>query len=356
MSLVHLFENKTNPTEQNVKNYLTGNLCRCTGYQPIIKAALDVDVNKVIPLKRLFNFEKADAELIAKTEPGILIEFENGEFFAPRSLQEAVDYKVRRPKVRIFSGATDLGVQINKGKTVGEHRMSLHLVDELSQISERAGQVFVGARVTLSQLQGAISQNAPEFSEFLNIFASPQIKNSATLVGNIANGSPIADTLPFLMAVDANLVLMSARGERTCPIGEFYKAYKTFDLQPDEFISQIFWSIENLENSKMGLYKVSQRRDLDISCVNAGFRIRLSGDKIEEARVVYGGVAAVPLRLKAIEDQLVGQKPSKALFAKAQSEIATAIKPLSDVRGSAEYRQLMAQELFGKFVQEKLGL
>ncbi len=354
MSLVNLYEHKTAPKEQNVKNYLTGNLCRCTGYQPIVQAALDINAKKMKSLGEMYPLKKETETLISKTAQPILIEIEEREFFAPVTLQQAVEYKNRRPHARIFSGATDLGVQINKGKFIGEQRMSLHLLEELNEIKVNNSVVGVGARVTLEKLQTVMAAHVPQFADFLNIFASPQIKNSATLVGNLANGSPIADTTPFLLAMDAHVSLLGPSGQRVLPITQFFKGYKSLDMAENEFITHISWPLVLDKKTKIGLYKVSQRRDLDISCVNACFVFRINSGVIEDARIALGGVAAVPLRLGAIEKSLLGHVVSKDLIAKTNTQITDAIQPLSDARGSADFRKSVTQELFQKFAMEHL--
>jgi xanthine dehydrogenase small subunit len=352
MSIANLYEHKADPTEQNVKNYLTGNLCRCTGYQPIIQAALNVEKSKLRSVSEMYPLDKQRLEI----QDAILIETESRQFFAPATLQQAAEYKSRNPKTRLFSGATDLGVQINKGKNPGNRQMSLHLIPELDRITEKDGRIYVGARATLDQLQRALSGKVPAFERFLNIFASPQIKNSGTLVGNLANGSPIADTTPFLFAVDAEVELLSIRGPRRIPVTKFFTGYKTFDMAEDEFITAINWPLTGLQNAKLDLYKVSQRRDLDISCVNACFWLHTDGGKITDARIVYGGLGPTPLRLEGVEKSLSGRKLESSLVASATAAIAAAVQPKSDVRGTAEYRTWLAQKLFQKYVQEHFDL
>jgi xanthine dehydrogenase small subunit len=356
MSIANLYEHKSKPTQQNVKNYLTGNLCRCTGYQPIIQAALSVDESKMQTVGEMYPLKQESKVLKSKTKDSILIETEDKQFFAPATLKEAVKYRAKHPEVRIFSGATDLGVQINKGKDPGARQMSLQLIPELYEISVHKDQIHVGARATLDQLQTFVAGKVPAFERFLNIFASPQIKNSATLVGNLANGSPIADTTPFLLAADASVVLAGPKGKRELPIVDFFKGYKQFNMAKNEFISSIHWSMKGLKGAKIGLYKISQRRDLDISCVNACFILRLKGDVVSDAKIAYGGLGPTPLRLPAVEKSLVGKRLDSDLVRKAESLIAAAVKPQSDVRGTAEFRTLLAQRVFQKYTHEHFQL
>tara|TARA_B110001454_G_scaffold218991_1_gene249040 strand:- start:82652 stop:83839 length:1188 start_codon:yes stop_codon:yes gene_type:complete len=352
MALSSMFENTKNISEQKVKNYVTGNLCRCTGYQPIINAAMAVDTKKVAPLKSCYNYEKLTKDLEANQTIPIKITVGEKEFFAPTTLTQAAEYKKLHPKVRIFSGATDIGVQINKGKNPGINLMSLHLIPEMYALKQDADQVIVGARVNLTTLQKFLEGRSPKFAEFLNIFASPQIKNAATLVGNLANGSPIADTTPYLLTADAVVELFSPKGLRSVPLTDFIKGYKSFDLKDDEFITSIRFKIPNSQSSKIGLFKVSQRRDLDISCVNSSFVFQTQNKKIEKAKIAYGGVGPKALRLFDVEKVLEGQEMTSALADQAKQMIAASITPISDLRGSSEFRSKICLDLFDRFVQE----
>ncbi len=356
MSLVNMFERKAKPSEQNIKNYLTGNLCRCTGYQPILQAAQDVDMQNVKPVREMYPLQVETEQLRAKTTSSLMIEAGARTLFAPRTLAEAVKFRGENPKARIFSGATDIGVQINKGKYPGDKQMSLHLLVGLNRLELDSGFVHVGARVTLDRLQNFCQTHAPAFAEFLNIFASPQIKNSATLAGNLANGSPIADTTPFLLAVDAQIELTGSKGTRLVPLNGFFVGYKKFNKSEEEFITAVRFITPKTSRLKIGLYKVSQRRDLDISCVNSCFIVHEQDGKIASAKIAFGGVGPVAVRLFELENKITGQTLDRALVDAVAAEIGQTVQPISDVRGSGVFRKRMAQQLFKKFAREHLGL
>ncbi len=355
MALSGMYENTTGITEQKVKNYLTGNLCRCTGYQPIINAAMAVDTKKVSPLKSCYNYSQLTQDFAMASNVPVKIKFGEKEFFAPTSLTMAAEYKKQHPSVRLFSGATDIGVQINKGKNPGVHLMSLHLIPEMYDLRKDADQIVVGARVNLNSLQKFLEDKSPKFAQFLNIFASPQIKNAATLVGNLANGSPIADTTPYLLTADAVVELFGSEGARSVALNDFIKGYKSFDLKDDEFITGIRFKLPSTSTNKIALFKVSQRRDLDISCVNSSFIFKTQNKKIETAKIAYGGVGPKALRLFNVEKALEGQEINDALINKAKKLISESITPISDLRGSAEFRSKMCLDLFERFVQENLN-
>jgi xanthine dehydrogenase small subunit len=357
MSITNLFERKTSPNEQNIKNYLTGNLCRCTGYKPIIEAAKNVNPEKLKFIRDLYSSEKESEALEDHIKLPLRATSENKVLFAPTSLPQAAEFMSQHSNVRIFSGATDIGVQINKGKDPGQHQMSLHLIEELNHIKTDAkGRIHIGARVSLTRLQESLEKLIPAFANFLNIFASPQIKNSATLVGNLANGSPIADTTPFLLCMDAEIELLSIRGTERKPLVSFFKGYKQLDLSEDQFITGISFVLPKENDSLMALYKVSQRRDLDISCVNACFVFKTEGGKVKDAKISYGGVGPVPLRMQGIETQLIGTKLDRHFVDQGKKLITAEVQPQSDLRGDANFRQLMAGRLFERFTKEQLNL
>lgn len=354
MSITNLFENTKAVTEQKVKNYLTGNLCRCTGYQPIINAAMTVDKSKISPLKKHYDYSALSSELNKDSSLPIKITVDEKEFFAPTTLAMAAEYKKAHPQVRLFSGATDLGVQINKGKNPGLQMMSLHLIPELYDLRVENDHAVVGARVNLFSLQKFLEDKSPKFAEFLNIFASPQIKNAATLVGNLANGSPIADTTPFLLTADASVELISTTGVRVVALTDFIKGYKSFDLKEDEFIARIRFKLSKDAN-KTALFKVSQRRDLDISCVNSSFIFQTKDRLVEKARIAYGGVGPKAIRLFDVEKLLEGHTLDDNLVNKAKALITQHITPISDLRGSADFRSQVCLDLFDRFVQENFN-
>ncbi len=353
MSLEGLHHHKCKPNCQQVKNALTGNLCRCTGYESIIQSALDVDTAKVKPLAESYDFNSLGKSFSTDSE-AIQIQWQDHEFYAPNNLKSALEYKQNNADAEIYSGGTDLGVQLNKGfKSLSRKILSLQRIDELHHITQKDNKVIVGAQVTIHQLQDSLKDKAPSYAEFFNIFASLQIKNSATLIGNIANASPVADSTPYLICTEAVIHLQSAKSKRELPLESFFLDYKKLDLATNEIITHI--SVEPADESQqiVGLYKVSQRRDLDISSVNACFILQFKDEKIIDTRIAYGGVAATVIRLKNLEDQLIGKALTPQLVDDTENTILSSLHPLSDLRGSAEFRSHMAVKLFQKYLKEK---
>lgn len=335
-----LYERCDRVNEQQVRDGLTGNLCRCTGYEPIIKAALAVNGAEMPKLRDRY------PSLPDARDP---VHIEG--FFAPATLEDAVRFKAANRGCTIVQGATDVGVWMTKRHFTAPAILSLGKIEALHGITQENGHIAVGANVSLTKFESFIEERIPELHRILKIFGSPQIKNAGTLAGNIANGSPIGDTLPYLFVADAQLELAGTGGTRLVSINSFYKGYKQFDLQPDEIITSVFVPVVS---DTIKLYKVSRRKDLDISAFTAAIRMRVNG-YIEEARIAYGGVAPTVIRLPKTEAFLAGKAPSLALFERAGEIARDEVKPIADVRGSAEYRLELAQNIMCKFFCEALA-
>lgn len=337
--------------EQQVRNALTGNLCRCTGYRPIIEAGQKIDLHTFEALQQRYASPEMHAKLRDHMQMGIFLEAEDKRYCAPLTFEEALSFKVAQPEARVFSSATDLGVLINKAKTAPTVITSLNQIPEAHQISEQDGWIEVGARVSLTQLENFCRTRIPEFARLMRIFASPQIKNKGTLVGNIANASPIADTLPFLFVAEAEIELLSAAGSRRVNINQFYTGYKQLAMQPDELISKV-WIPVPAQTDILRLYKVSNRKDLDISTLTAAIRLELNGQRIQKARIAYGGVGPVVMRLPQTEALLAGSLLEAEVFEQAAQQVRQEITPISDVRASADYRYQVAENILRKFYAE----
>ena len=335
-----LYETCDRVDQQQVRDGLTGNLCRCTGYEPIIKAALAVNGAELPKLRDRY-------AALPDARDGVHIE----NFFAPTSLEDAVRFKAAHRGCVIVQGATDVGVWITKRHFTAPAMLSLAKIDALRTMREEDGHIAVGANISLTQFESFIRDRIPELHRILKIFGSPQIKNAGTLVGNIANGSPIGDTLPYLFVADAQLEIAGTGGTRLVSINSFYRGYKQFDLKPDEIITRVFVPVVH---DTIKLYKVSRRNDLDISAFTAAIRMRVNGH-IEEARIAYGGVAPTVIRLPKTEAFLAGKAPSLEVFERAGEIARGEVKPISDVRGSAEYRLLLAENIMSKFFYETLA-
>lgn len=337
---------------QEAKNALTGNLCRCTGYQPIIDATLDVNVAACQSVAERYSSSVQRKDLQAALTKPLRIEGENFRFYAPRSLKAAAQCLAQNKSAKLLAAATDLGVLHNKWRSRLVDVVSLHLIPELYEFKvEKNDRVSVGARVSLSELRTQIQDLVPEFARFLDLFASPQIKNVATLVGNVANASPIADTPPFLLVADAVVKVVGPRGSRAVPLEKFFLDYRKTALKAGELISSIQFSIP-AKDDLLSLKKVSERKDLDISTVNAAFRASVTPEGGRNFRIALGGVAGTTLRLKKTEAVLNHPDLTPERIERAMTVMHQEITPLSDVRGSSAYRHVVVENLLRRFLFE----
>lgn len=338
-------------TEKNAKNYLTGNLCRCTGYLPIIEAMTAVELDKIELLKDRYDSPEWIKEMHTIKSTAVQMNFAKKSIFLPVKVSEALAAKASDGDIRLVAGGTDIGVVVNKGKLITPKTMALYHIDELRKISHDNEFITVGATVTLTEFEDYIECHFPEMANLLHIFASPQIKNQATLIGNVVNASPIADTIPFLVVSDAIVELQDHKGIREVVLKDFYIGYKNLNLNKSEIVTKIKIPLL-LKNEMTRLYKVSMRKDLDISAVTFAGRVAFDGLKMTSVRLALGGVAATVGRLTDIEARLTGQDFSEKAFIDAAETLDQFIKPLSDLRASREYRMLVSKNYFKKFAKE----
>jgi xanthine dehydrogenase small subunit len=350
MALVGLCEEHEQLDEGALRNGLTGNLCRCTGYVPILEAAGQLDPRTLPSLA-----ERQDPHMIAALRQtagmDVLIQTPGTPtrtFFAPRRLDEALEFKARNPNAVIVSGATELGVLRNKKGFEPATLLSLAHVPGLGEITPLENGVACGANVTWTQVEAFASKVVPEFYKIIVRFGSPQIRNAATLVGNVAHGSPIADALPFLYAMEAEMELLGRSGMRRVKINGFYRGYKVKDLAPDEIITRVLVPLPGADEL-LKLYKISRRQDLDIATVGAAVRLCRAGTTITRAYVAFSGVAPTVVRLPATESFLQGKQLVESTFREAGRVARREIQPISDVRGTRDFRLLLAENLLRKF-------
>ena len=355
MALSGALEIKESIDRKTAANYFTGNLCRCTGYSPILDAA---EMAKPSPKHNLSNrylTSNSINDLRQLTKTGFdLIDSTGRQLFAPTTLKEACQFISRHKSARLMAATTDLGVQTNKGKPLPRELLSLQNVTELYEIDATKSVLTLGARVNLARLRRATVKHLPEFASFLDIFASPQIKNVATLVGNLANASPIGDTLPFLLASEAQIhTARFANGKlvkRKIPATEFFLGYKKLALKADELI----WRVEvpiNIRTKNIRLFKASQRKDLDISAVSAALSLNFKkSGQITDAAVALGGIAATPVRVAKVESYLLGKLLTPDVASEATALLNAEINPIGDVRGTNTYRRVLINQIFGDYL------
>lgn len=338
----------TRPDEAEVRNALTGNLCRCTGYRPILEAG-----QKMFDLPKVgFDQEAARARLKSlQRDQSLVYEYEGRKFFAPKSLAELCSLRATHPNASILAGSTDIGLWVNKQfRDIGDI-IFIGQVAELKEIREQGGTLRIGAGVSLTDGYAALARHYPELKEMWERFASVPIRNAGTLGGNVANGSPIGDTMPGLIALGADVVLRNAARARTIPMEDLYVDYMKKSMLPDEVVEAVDVPLP-VASLRFRTYKVSKRFDSDISAVCAAFAVDMDGDRIAICRIAFGGMAAIPKRALHAEAALNGKLWSEAAALAAMEALAEDYAPLTDMRASAEYRRKTAQNLLYRFFLE----
>jgi xanthine dehydrogenase small subunit len=350
MSLFALYKNKLNPSQQETELALAGNLCRCTGYKSILQAA-QMACDQIIP----DNFDKNKGNIVAmlkQIKTGTLTLFSAGQkYFRPVSIAGVFRIMENNPEAIIINGSTDVALKQTKKFEFIPSVIDLSGIDELKFLDENKEQVIVGSGLNLEQLRVTLGKEYGALREMLTVFASKQIRNIATTGGNIGTASPIGDSIPLLMAYKARLRIISHCSERIISVGDFILGYRSTDIKPGEIIHSVI--IPKPGNSTVRYYKVSKRRDIDISTVNAGFRLRLDENgMVEEICLAYGGMAETVKRAVAAEKSLLHQAWDHKNILLAAKIIRDEFKPLSDARSGSEFRKNVAANLLIKFFTE----
>ncbi|NJR49085.1 MAG: xanthine dehydrogenase small subunit [Leptolyngbyaceae cyanobacterium CSU_1_3] len=328
-----------------------GNLCRCTGYLAIRRAAQMIAEDQ--PSDRFSERLEHTNSNLSEISYGVSYNGNAQHFYRPTQLQKVLQILQQSSNATLIAGGTDLGLEISYHRREFPVMVSLEAVTELQALEETPDFVKIGSAVTLSQIEDNLRGVFPSLDEMLYWFAARQVRNRATLGGNLGTASPIADLPPVLLSLDAELNIASLAGERTLPLVDFFKGYRQTDLQPGEVIVSVKIPKHQGAHRFSQSYKVGKRGTDDISIVSAAFTIDLDDDRrILQARLAYGGVAATPARAIAIEAFLVGKIWDFATVRQAKLLLREAFTPLSDLRGSADYRNRLVANLFEKFFVE----
>lgn len=354
MSLYALWMENPDPTETEIETALQGNLCRCTGYEPIIKAAkaataLGSRADEALTLERAAMTAK-----LAQLRDGKRVEVTSGgsRCILPASVDDLADVLLETPEATIVAGATDVGLWVTKFLRDISPVVFLSHLDELRHLTVTDDAIKIGAGVSYTDSCAAMSDDYPHLAAFWDRIAGWQIRNMGSIGGNIANGSPIGDTPPVLIALGASITLRKGDARRTMPIEDFFIDYGKQDISGGEFLESI--SVPRpAKDSIHAAYKISKRRDEDISSVCAAFHISVEGDTITAARIAFGGMAATPKRAAHAEAALVGAQWSEAALIAAAQRLGNDYSPLSDWRASSEYRLQVSKNLFRKFWQDQ---
>ncbi|WP_162593539.1 xanthine dehydrogenase small subunit [Variovorax sp. PBL-E5] len=345
----HHQDSGTQPTRQQLADDLSGNLCRCTGYRPILDAgqrmfdlpAVRLDTGPVV---EALTSLRHDATFDYAAPLGQRVD----RFHAPTTLAELAALREANPRAQLLAGSTDVGLWVNKQfRDLGDI-LYVGDVAEMKTIEQRGSgagaELYIGAGATLEDAYRALAQRVPSLTDVWLRFASPPIRNAGTMGGNVANGSPIGDSPPMLMALDAQIELRRGARVRRMPLPDFYLDYMKNQLEPGEFVQGLAVPLAALER-EVRVYKISKRFDCDISALCAGFAIALDGETVKEVRLAFGGMAATVKRAAQTEAALVGKPWTQASVNAAKLAMAQDFKPLSDMRASADYRLQVAQNL-----------
>jgi xanthine dehydrogenase small subunit len=358
MSLYGLWLSTEKPGRAAIEKALQGNLCRCTGYEPIVKAA--EQVARTRPSALFDPLEKTRADIIARLwamQGGdtITIASDDGRLVVPASVAELARILAAEPKATVVAGSTDVGLWVTKQMRTLDPVVFINHLSELQTVTADDEGLTIGAGVSYSRAFAAIAEKIPALAGLIDRIGGEQVRNMGTIGGNIANGSPIGDTPPPLIALNAELRLRSASGLRTLPLEDFFIEYGRQDRLPGEFVESIFIPYPT-EDSHFAVYKITKRRDEDISAVCAAFHLSLdAAGNVADIRVVFGGMAGTPKRARAVEAELIGKPWTEATVLDARPAFDADYTPLTDWRATAEYRQLTAKNLLTRFYLETSG-
>lgn len=336
------------PEREQLATALGGNLCRCTGYRTILDAAEQMFNYAPVQLDRAAVIDQL--KQLDVDEP-LNFSTDGRTFFAPHNLDQLLQLRAEHPSATLLAGSTDVGLWVNKQLQQLDNIISVNRVVQLKQIDESASELRIGAAVTLSDAYARVARHYSAIGEMWERFASVPVRNAGTLGGNIANGSPIGDSMPWLIALKASVILSSVRGSRRIALESLYLDYMKKDLQEDEIVEAIVLPLPTPE-LVFQTYKVSKRYDSDISAVCAAFAVRVVDGRIIESRVAFGGMAAIPKRATACEAALTGASFNESTVRVAMSALSDDFSPLDDMRASATYRSRIAANLLYRFYLE----
>ena len=354
MSLFALYKTNSNPSRSDVDDALAGNLCRCTGYRPIVEAAqkmnsLGADTDRYADDDHL-------TELLGtlQRQQPLVLERDGARYFSPTNLDDLSALLQQHPDAYILAGGTDIGLWVTKQHRDLDTLIYIGNVEELRRVDATASHIEIGAAVSLTDAIPVLIQHYPDLEELFLRFASPPIRNAATLGGNIANGSPIGDSMPALIALGTSVVLHGRDGTRELALEDFYLDYQSTERRSDEVVAFIRVPMPQ-RDTHVRSYKISKRFDQDISAVCGAYRLQLEGGKVHDIKIAYGGVAVTPKRAKACEQILVGRDWTESSVQVAMDAMEDDYAPITDMRASVEYRLSVSKNLLYRFYLESTG-
>ncbi len=353
MSLFGMYQNHTangQPiTRDLAREELSGNLCRCTGYRPILDAAQQMET---LPLQRVDEtLLLQQLELLAQSSKGPEA---NLAYKLPTTLPDLLAVRAAHPQAQLVAGCTDVGLWVNKLHKDYAQVLDVTRVHELREVQDTPQHIAIGAAVTLTDAFAALVADRPQLRAFATRFAGLPVRNAGTLGGNVANGSPIGDSMPLLIALGASVVLMSVRGERELPLEQLYTGYRQNVMAPDEVLAWI--KVPKAAAGELSrIYKISKRFEDDISAVCLALNLHIEEGQVMAASIGVGGVAATPVRVSQTEAALVGKAWTQATVQQAMTTLRSEFTPISDMRASSSYRVQVLGNLLQRFWLESQG-
>jgi xanthine dehydrogenase small subunit len=358
MSMYGLWLSNSNPDRAEIEKALQGNLCRCTGYEPIVKAA--EQVARTRPSALFDPLERTRSDIVARLwamQGSGTISITSGEdrLLVPGSLEALARILADEPKATIVAGSTDVGLWVTKQMRALNPVVFINHLQELQTIASGEGGITIGAGVTYTRAFETIASKVPTLGRLITRIGGEQVRNMGTIGGNIANGSPIGDSPPPLIALGATVKLRSTEGTRMLRLEDYFIDYGKQDRRPGEFVESLFVPYP-AEDTHFAVYKITKRRDEDITAVLGAFYLTLDeqGD-VNDVRIAFGGMAGTPKRARAVENELIGRPWSEETIEAARDAFDADFQPLSDWRATAAYRQLTAKNLLTRFYLETTG-
>jgi len=358
MSLYGLWLSTEKPSRAQIEKSLQGNLCRCTGYEPIVKAAELVSQKR--PSALFDPLEKTRSDIIARlwtmqARDTITIAEGEDRLIVPSSVSALAQILADEPKATVVAGSTDVGLWVTKQMRRLNPVVFINHLSELQSITVEDTGLTIGAGVTYSRAFAAIGDKIPALAGLINRIGGEQVRNMGTIGGNIANGSPIGDSPPPLIALGTTVKLRSTAGTRSLLLEDFFIDYGKQDRHPGEFVESIFVPYA-ADDVHFAVYKVTKRRDEDITAVLGAFYLVLDdAGNVADIRIAFGGMAATPKRARTVEAELIGKPWTEATVTAARAAFDADYQPLTDWRATAEYRQLTAKNLLLRFYLETSG-
>lgn len=353
MSLYGLWMRMPDPSEAAIEKALQGNLCRCTGYGPIVKAARAISSYGSLGNDSLAVERAAIIERLERLADGNRVEIgsANERLVIPATVDDLADILEAEPKPTIVAGSTDVGLWVTKQMRDISPAVFIGGLEELQAITVSDDRITIGAGVSYTDARALLARHIPALGRLIERIGGEQVRNMGTIGGNIANGSPIGDTPPPLIALGAVLTLRHGARRRSLALEDYFIAYGKQDRQPGEFVESVSIPLPE-QRARFAAYKITKRRDEDITAALGAFHLMLDGDRVASIRIAYGGMAATPKRAKAVEAALLGKRWSMETVEAALPAYEDDYSPLSDMRASAQYRMLTAKNLLKRFFLE----